>query len=88
MFRSKLFRPILLSASILAAVPIKCNSILEARKPDADSEYEYIYVTGHSVPQKVKKGSQGTSDAAMEVSSGESVRNGMQKFAPSPKPLN
>ncbi len=88
MFRSKLFRPILLSATILAAVPIKCNSILEARKPDADSEYEYVYVTGNSVPQKVKKGSQTATDSSTEVSSGESFRNGMQKYAPSPKPMN
>jgi hypothetical protein len=85
MIRTKLHRIVLLSASILAIVPVKCNSIFEKSSAVADDGYEYIYVTGHLVPQRVKKGTQPVTDSNVNSMSAESLRDGVQQYAKSPK---
>jgi hypothetical protein len=83
--RAQFSRICLLSAGILAVAPVKCNSIFEKSIPVADDGYEYVTVTGHLVPQRVKKGTQPVSDSNVNAMSGESLRDGVQKYAPSPK---
>jgi hypothetical protein len=75
----------LLSAGILAVAPVKCDSIFEKSSAAADDGYEYVTVTGHLAPQRVKKGTKPTTDSTVETMGGESFRNGVQQYAKSPK---
>ena len=65
----------MLSASLLAVVPVKCNSIFAKRNLAADDGYEYVMVTGSSVPMRVQKGKSAVPNAPVSVTSGEALRN-------------
>jgi hypothetical protein len=52
---SQVRRFVALSASCLAIVPIKCNSILVKSSP-VDDGYEYVTVLGSNLKKRVKKG--------------------------------
>jgi hypothetical protein len=52
---SQVQRVIALSASLLAIVPIKCNSIL-AKSAPVEDDYEYVSVLGSNMKKRVKKG--------------------------------
>jgi hypothetical protein len=80
MNRTQWHRLILLSTSILTVMPVKCNSILAKRNPHADDGYEYVMVTGHLTPQRVKKGQAPAADSnQVEVLGGDALRNYSQK---------
>lgn len=73
-------RILLLSAGILAVIPVKCNSILAKRSPTADDGYEYVTVTGSNVPMRVQKGKPVITTSPVDVmGGGDSLRNYTQK---------
>lgn len=84
--RNSIARLLLLSTTMLTVLPVKCNSILDERRPKvADDGYEYVTTTGSLVPQRVKKGTAPVTTSPVDVVSGESLNDYRQKNQGSPK---
>ena len=69
----------LLSATILAVAPVKCNSIFAKPAAGNDDGYEYVTVSGSQIPQRVRKGQMPDTTSPVDVVGAEALRDALQR---------
>jgi hypothetical protein len=86
--RKRLAHVLLLTISCCSAFPVTCHSIFAKRKPLPDEgEYEYVMMAGSQIPQRVKKGTAGTTISPIDRIGAEQARKAFDQNTKSPPPL-